>query len=112
MLRFPAFLGIAAALVLAQNTRYNLDESKVPPYTMPDPLTLADGTKVTNAGSWIERRRPELVALFEQQVYGRTPSEEIPRRTGKVLIDPKALGGKAIRKQVTLYFTQRIDGPQ
>lgn len=30
----------------------NSDESKVPPYTLPDPLTLSNGKKVTDAKIW------------------------------------------------------------
>jgi hypothetical protein len=60
----------------------------------------------------MERRRPELMALFEDRVYGKTPSERPEARTGEVAVDRKALGGKAIRKQVTVFFSPRIDGPQ
>ena len=28
-------------------------EEKVPDYTLPDPLVMTDGTKVTNAGMWL-----------------------------------------------------------
>ena len=103
---------VASTGAFAQATRYNFDESKIPPYTIPDPLTCADGTAVKDARTWNEKRRPELMAIFEDQVYGKTPSAGIPLRTGKVLTDPKALGGKAIRKQVTLYFSLLNDGPQ
>ena len=112
MVRFPALVALTLPIAFAQTNRYNYDESKIPAYTIPDPLTLADGAKVKDAKTWNQTRRPELMALFEDQVYGKTPSQEIPLRTSKPLIDPKALSGKAIRKQVTLYFTDRNDGPQ
>ena len=51
----------------------NYDESKVPNYTLPDPLTLEDGAKVTDAATWRERRRPEIMSLFQEHVYGRSP---------------------------------------
>src|SRR5690242_14726419 len=39
---------------------YNYDESKADPFpTLPDPLLLKDGTKVTDAKTWWEKRRPE-----------------------------------------------------
>jgi hypothetical protein len=107
-----AFCFLFGHFALAQGNHYNYDESKVPHYTIPDPLTLNDGTKVKDAAVWNEKRRPELTAIFEDQVYGKTPSREIPLRTDKVVVDPKALGGKAIRKQVTIYFSERNDGPQ
>ena len=52
----------------------NYDESLANPYpVLPDVLTLANGTKVTSAGVWITRRRPEIVELFEREVVGRIP---------------------------------------
>src|ERR1700761_6486096 len=50
----------------------NYDESKANPYTsLPDPLTLNDGKKVTSAQVWWNKRRPEIVELFDREVYGR-----------------------------------------
>jgi dipeptidyl aminopeptidase/acylaminoacyl peptidase len=57
------------------------DESKVPPYVLPDPLAFADGTRVADARAWTDKRRGELLRLFETHVYGRTP-ERGPRGAG------------------------------
>ena len=52
----------------------NYDESKANPYsTLPDPLTLRSGKKVTSAKMWWEERRPEIVEDFDREVYGRMP---------------------------------------
>src|SRR6267142_1365113 len=51
----------------------NYDESKVPKYTLPDPLTMADGRKVADAKMWQAKRRPEVLELFRTHVYGRSP---------------------------------------
>src|SRR5438874_7304377 len=82
----------------------NEDESKVPPYTLPDPLVLADGKKVSDAKTWTDKRRPELLRLFESQVYGRTPAGgPRPRfRVGRT--DAAALGGRASRREVAITF--------
>jgi hypothetical protein len=54
----------------------NYDESKANPYPkLPDPLVLKDGTKVTTAEMWVKKRRPEIVADFDSEVYGRVPRE-------------------------------------
>ena len=51
---------IAAALLPAAGAlsqappEGNEDESKVPPYTLPDPLVLADGKKVGDAKTWTD----------------------------------------------------------
>jgi len=68
-----ALLPAPGALSLAP-PEANEDESKIPPYTLPDPLVLADGRKVADARTWREKRRPELLRLFETHVYGRTPA--------------------------------------
>ena len=47
----------------------NYDEAKVPQYTLPDPLTMEDGTPVTSARDWIEKRRSEVLELFREQFF-------------------------------------------
>jgi len=90
----------------------NYDESKVPDYTLPDPLTMEDGTKVTDAAMWRERRRPEIMRLFEEQVYGKVP-ERLKDTTFEVTsTDPNSLAGKAERKEVSVYFAGKKDGPK
>jgi hypothetical protein len=51
----------------------NYDEAKVGTYTLPDPLVLANGKPVRDARTWTEKRRPEIVRLFEENQYGRSP---------------------------------------
>jgi len=41
--------------------------------TMPDVLTMKDGTKVTTASQW-PARRAEILEDFEREVYGRIPA--------------------------------------
>jgi hypothetical protein len=56
----------------------NTDESKATPYaSLPDPLVLNNGEKVVDADSWWKKRRPEIVELFDREVYGRVP-EHVP----------------------------------
>ncbi|MTI40590.1 acetylxylan esterase [Fulvivirga lutimaris] len=61
----------------------NTDEDNVRAYTLPDPLTLSNGGKVESSEEWSEKRRPELVELFESEMYGRLP-QNIPAVTWKV----------------------------
>jgi hypothetical protein len=87
-------------------------EEKIPDYTLPEPLVMADGTKVTNAGMWRTKRRPQVLELFRKHVYGRAPVGRPKGMTFKVFDqDRKALNGLAIRKQVTVSFTGKKDGP-
>lgn len=51
------------------------DESKANPYPkLPDPLLLKNGKKVTDAKTWRNQRRAEILEDFEREVYGRTPT--------------------------------------
>ena len=95
-----------------QQPGFNYDESKVPPYTLPDPLTLSDGVKVRDVRTWRQKRRPEIIRLFEQHVYGRLPGRSAGLRFETKSVDKKALDGKATRKEVTVYFTGKSDGPK
>ncbi|MHB8812787.1 MAG: glucuronyl esterase domain-containing protein [Steroidobacteraceae bacterium] len=57
----------------------NYDELLANPYpTLPDPLRLDDGEKVTAASTWWEQRRPEIVSALENDVYGRIP-QDVPK---------------------------------
>jgi len=52
----------------------NYDEAKANPYPrLPDPLTFANGQRVRTAREW-PRRRAQIVASFDNQVYGRVPT--------------------------------------
>src|SRR5258708_36257085 len=52
----------------------NYDEAKANPYpSLPDPLVLKNGKKVTTAKAWWEQRRPEIVEEFDREIYGRVP---------------------------------------
>src|ERR1700686_3517905 len=51
----------------------NYDEARVGTYTLPDPLLLANGKPVPDARTWNEKRRAEIVRLFEENQYGRSP---------------------------------------
>ncbi len=78
------------------------DEVQVPAYELPDPLVLADGSPVTDARTWAERRRPEILRLFEEHVYGRAPRRPESISFETTSVDRKALGGKATRKEISI----------
>jgi hypothetical protein len=89
------------------------EESKVPRYTLPDPLVMLNGKKVTNAKTWVNKRRPEVLKLFATYVYGRTMAGRPKDMTWEVAsTDTHALDNAAITKTVTLYFVGKKDGPK
>lgn len=84
----------------------NYEEDSVGTYTLPDVLTLQNGTRVKDAKTWTEKRRPEIVKLFEEQQFGKMPPR--PADMSFHVFDKGTVtyNGKALRKQVTVYFTK------
>jgi hypothetical protein len=107
-----AMASMLAVRAVGQPAGANYDESKVGSLTLPDPLTCNDGTKVTDAKMWKTKRRPEIVKLFETHVYGRSPERPRGMIFNVTSMDKEALGGKATRKEVTILFTGKTDGPK
>jgi hypothetical protein len=103
---------LVSQTVSAQPNEFNYDESKVPKYSLPDPLTLSDGRKVTDAETWKRKRRPEVLELFQTHVYGRSPARPEKMSFKVTSIDKKSIHGKGTRKQVSVFFTGDKDGPK
>jgi hypothetical protein len=90
----------------------NYTESRSGEYTLTNPLKLANGEAVSDAETWYQKRRPEIIRLFEENQYGRSP--ERPKDMSFDVFDKGTLAfeGKAIRKQVTIYFSKDKSGPK
>jgi hypothetical protein len=76
----------------------NYDESKADKYpgTLPDPLKLKNGKRVTTAKMWWKQRRPEIEADFDREVVGKVPAH-VPGVTWEVTdTKTKMLGGVAV----------------
>lgn len=95
----------------AMAEEFNYDEAKVPSYVLPDPLVMLDGKKVADAATWKSKRRAEILKLFEENVYGRSPGRPQNMTFNVFETDQKALGGVGTRKQVTVNFTGKNGGP-
>jgi hypothetical protein len=109
---FAAVPALVSMLAQSQPAEANYDESKVGRYVLPDPLTLASGEGVRDVATWEKRRRPEILRLFEEHVYGRSPGKPQGMSFELKSIEKKALGGSAVRKEVTVLFNGRTDGPK
>jgi len=70
---------------------------------LPDAFTMMDGTKITTAQEWTEKRRPELIELFKHYVYGFAP--DAPDIEVSETVPPQpVLEGKGLLKQLTIRF--------
>jgi len=102
-------MSLVVPVIFAQEANY--DESKVGQYTLPDPLICSDGTAVKDAQTWREKRRPEILKLFEEYVYGKAPGKPQSMTFMTTSVNKEALSGLATRKEVTVYFTGRQQDP-
>jgi (4-O-methyl)-D-glucuronate---lignin esterase len=90
----------------------NYDESKVRPYTLPDPLVSADGKPVKDAKAWMNQRRHEILTLYETEIYGRVPAKT-PRVSWQVAeTDAHARQGAAVMKKIVGRVGEKPDGPR
>src|SRR5436190_20849414 len=90
----------------------NYSEDKVAAYTLPDPLTMASGERVTSAQMWREKRRPEILKFYQTEIYGRIP-ENAPKVTWEVTeTDPKAREGAAVMRRVVGRMGEKPGGPK
>ena len=94
-----------------QKPETNYDENKIPSYTLPDPLVTSAGKRVTTARQWENEQRPELLNQFATQIYGVTPKQRLATRYEVKSVDSSALGGTAIRKQISIIWTDYPDVP-
>ncbi|MDP9173274.1 MAG: acetylxylan esterase [Planctomycetota bacterium] len=90
----------------------NFDESKVGTYILPNPLVLANGQAVRDADTWYNQRRPEILKLYENEIYGRVPTNT-PKVTWEVASsEERAVNGAAVLKHLVGRMGDGADGPK
>jgi hypothetical protein len=117
---FAAALLICSVLTFAQARNdapetvagipVNYDEARVGDYVLPNALTLNDGKSVRDAKTWWKKRRPEALAIFESQQYGRAPGRPADESFDVFDAGTPALNGTALRKQVRIYLSKDQSG--
>ena len=108
-----AALAGAALMSGAEPPGTNYDESKVKAYALPEPLVCFDGRPVKDTAAWRKARRPEILAAFETNVYGRVPGGLAANVRSTVReSDGQALGGLATRRQVEIRLFDEEDAPR
>lgn len=96
------FVLLTFMLVSIDLIAQNYDESKVPIYTLPNVLESKNKKKIANVKDWENIRRPEILTLFEENVYGKTP-KSFDKINFKIKNENKnAMNGKAHLKEVEI----------
>jgi hypothetical protein len=81
----------------------NYDESKAGGYTLPDPLKLQNGQPVRDAETWYKIRRPEILKLYGDEIYGNVPAQA-PEVTWEVVgTNASAMDWLASEKELAFH---------
>ncbi len=84
---------------------FNYEETKVPSYVLPDPLVANEGTAIVSDKQWSTIRRPELMELFREHVYGRRPTTSYAIEFVQEAERTDSLEGTAIGRSMKAVLT-------
>ena len=87
-----------ASGLMAGTRDYDKDPADMPTYALPEVLKTLNGNPVTTSEQWDTIRRPEILSLFEQNVFGQMPSVKCRVNYSIVSNDDQALNGEAVRQ--------------
>lgn len=80
------------------------------PRNVPSLFTCLDGSEVTTAKEWEEKRRPEIMEILAREEYGRLPDMSdviIDMHVTAVRQGHKIMNGRAIRKTVEVEAVRK-----
>lgn len=93
------------AQLAAKQPAINYEETKVGSYSLPELLTSASGEAVRTKKAWAARRA-QILELFRENVYGRSPGKPDRLRFEVIEHQTDAMSGRAILKRVAVISSQ------
>lgn len=99
----PFFL--VSCIFFTVNAQIITKESKIPKYKLPALLTTNAGQVVSSATDWEQNRRPEILQILEEQVYGKAPNVTVNFPNDFTNTRDRYLNGKASMKEITISLT-------
>ena len=111
LVAFTSLLLCPFTVTIAQAKEWEKDviysEDQVPHYELPDPLVTLSGKRVESVEEWQNQRRPQLMGMFANTIYGQIPEPESPiKQTYELLAeDPSFFGGRCTRRLVLATFS-------
>lgn len=99
-----ALFALTASVSFAQQNAANYDEAKVGPIVLPDVLQ-AGSARIRTAVQWTQVRRPQVLQVFQDEVYGRIQPKPDDLKCEVTATKADALGGKATRKFIHISLT-------
>ncbi|NLG12612.1 MAG: acetylxylan esterase [Lentisphaerae bacterium] len=80
------------------------DEALVPSYQLPSLLGKSDGSSAATAGEWLSTRRPEILAIYRERVFGKWLHRPQIQWYETLSVREDALDGEAIRKEIRIHL--------
>jgi hypothetical protein len=82
------------------------DEARVPAYHLPLLLVSSEGKPIKTAEEWFEIRRPQILSLFGNLVYGTVPTPQSPLKVTFDVVKTNLdfMNGLGARKDVRIRF--------
>lgn len=90
-----------------QRSDTNYREEKVPDYTLPSAMETVSGKPIRTWADWEQHRRPELLDLFREYMYGIDPGVPPKLEFAIVELNEGAMGGRATLKRVKILCGRR-----
>ena len=85
----------------------NYDESKVPDLILPDPFVSLKGNPILTREDWENFRRPEILRLFEENMYGQVPKDFDDISFSEVTKSQNPYSNTAILKEVDIKVSRK-----
>ncbi len=105
-MRYPI---LSLLLILSVTTfgqfQPNYDESKIPDFDLPELLNSEKYGKIKNVKDWENKRRPEILELFSEHMYGMVPDVPYSLDFDVKKDGIPILSGKALLKEVTITIS-------
>src|SRR5690606_23867862 len=102
-------LSLLTCQLWAQKSNVNYDEDKVRSYQLPALLVTENGETIKTKKDWERKRRPELLDLFEKEMFGKSLASFGKLRYKILSSKVDAVEGKATRKEIAIYFSEKSD---
>ncbi len=85
------------------------DEAHVPAYDLPPLLVSTEGKPITTVDEWFNVRRPQIMSLLGNLLYGVVPEPESPLKMSCEVVktDRQFMDGAGTRKDVWIRFEMR-----
>lgn len=102
-----AFSAMAQPSGQGSIARYEIDPDDRAPvtgYTLPDVLTCNDGKVIKTARQWEKKRRPEIKAIYENEMFGKVPARPADMHFGLSTPDSLVYDGKVLRRRIWVYL--------